>query len=54
MCVEPTLWTLRVSFERNVSRFALHKALKSIARSKVTFDERAVLYHVAGFFRAAL
>ena len=33
-------------FERNVTRFAPHEALKLIARGKLTFDERVVVHRV--------
>ena len=45
-----TRWTSRVSwvqdFERNVTEFAPHKALRSILGDKLTFNERAVVYRV--------
>ena len=34
------------NFERNVTKFAPHKALKLIVRGKLTFDERVVLPRV--------
>ena len=34
------------NLEGNVTKFAPHKALKLIARGKLTFDERAVLHRV--------
>ena len=41
----------RVAFDRNfdsnVTKFAPHSALKSMARRKWTFDERVVLHRVA-------
>jgi len=33
-------------FERNETKFAPHKALKLIARGKLTFDERVLLHRV--------
>ena len=47
----PTRWSWRVSFvrtfERYVTKCAPYKALKLIARGKLTFDERVVLHRVA-------
>ena len=37
------------NFERKVTTFAPHKALKSIACGKLTFDERVVLHRVVEF-----
>ena len=47
-----TRWTSRASLfneiARCVTRFAPHKAPKSIVAGKLTFDERVVLHRVAG------
>ena len=39
--------SLARKFERNVTKFAPHKALKLIASGKLTYDERVVLHRVA-------
>ena len=47
---ESARWSTRVSlaqyFERNVTKFAPHKARNLIASCKLTFDERVVLHRV--------
>ena len=48
--VPSTRWTssvsLRRKFDRNVTKFAPHKALKLNTKGKLTFDERVEVYRV--------
>jgi hypothetical protein len=47
-----TPWTKKVSFPQisggNVTKFVTHKALKLIARGKLTFEEKSVVHRVVG------
>ena len=48
-----TLWSSGVSlarnFERNMTTFAPHNALKLIAGGKLVSDQRVMLFYAAGF-----